>query len=46
MFIFFYDGDSLANEEWDKRSLSGEVKVDEKSIIAYLALELAYKISD
>lgn len=46
MFIFFYAGDSLANEEWDKRSLSGEVKLDEKSRIAYLALELAYKISD
>ena len=46
MFIFFYAGDNLANEEWDIRSLQGEVKLDEKSKIAYLALELASKIDD
>lgn len=46
MFIFFYAGDNLANDTWDKRSLSGEVKLDEKSKIAYLALELAYKIDN
>ena len=46
MFIFFYAGDNLANEEWDIRSLQGEVKLDEKSKIAYLALELAYKIDN
>ena len=45
LFTFFYAGDNLAGNEWDKRSLSGEVKLDEKSRIAYLALELAYKIS-
>lgn len=44
MFIFFYAGDNLASEEWDIRSLQGEVKLDEKSKIAYLALELATKI--
>ena len=46
MFIFFYAGDNLAGEKWDIRSLSGEVKLDEKSKIAYLALELACKIDD
>ena len=46
MFIFFYAGDNLAGENWDKRSLSGDVKLDEKSRIAYLALELGYEISD
>ena len=46
MFLFFYAGDNLAGEDWDIRSLSGEVKLDEKSKIAYLALELAYKIDD
>lgn len=45
LFIFFYAGDSLAGEEWDKRSLSGDIKLDEKSRIAYLALELGCKIS-
>jgi len=45
LFTFFYAGDNLLGDEWDKRSLSGEVKLDEKSRIAYLALELAHKIS-
>ncbi len=45
LFIFFYAGDNLDNEAWDKRSLSGDIKLDEKSKIAYLALELAHKIS-
>ena len=44
LFIFFYAGDSLAGEKYDKRSLSGDIKLDEKSRIAYLALELACKI--
>lgn len=46
LFIFFYAGDNLDLVEWDKRSLSGEVKLDEKSRIALLALELGYKISE
>lgn len=46
LFIFFYAGDNLAGENWDKRSLSGEVKLDDKFRIAYLALELGYKISE
>ena len=44
LFIFFYAGDNLAGEKWDERSLSGDIKLDEKSRIAYLALELACKI--
>ena len=44
LFIFFYAGDSLAGEEWDIRSLSGDIKLDEKARIAYLALELGCKI--
>ena len=46
LFVFFYAGDNLDNEEWDKRSLPGDIKLDEKSRIAYLALELAHKISN
>ena len=45
LFMFFYAGDNLDLPEWDKRSLSGDVKLDEKSRIALLALELGYKIS-
>ena len=44
LFIFFYAGDNLAGEKWDERSLSGDIKLDEKSRIAYLALELGSKI--
>lgn len=44
LFIFFYAGDNLASPVWDKRSLDGLVKLDEKSEIAILALELANKI--
>ena len=45
LFMFFYAGDNLDLPEWDKRSLSGDVKLDEKSRIAILALELGYRIS-
>lgn len=45
LFMFFYAGDNLDLPEWDKRSLSGDVKLDEKSRIALLALELGYEIS-
>lgn len=44
LFMFFYAGDNLAGEKWDERSLSGNIKLDEKSKIAGLALELACKI--
>lgn len=46
LFTFFYAGDNLDLPEWDKRSLSGDVKLDEKSRIALLALELGHKISE
>lgn len=46
IFMFLYAGDSLAGQKWDKRSLSGTVKLDEKSRIAYLALELAAQIGE
>lgn len=46
LFIFFYAGDNLDVPQWDKRSLSGDVKLDEKSRIAILAFELGYKISE
>jgi len=45
LFMYFYAGDNLDLPEWDERSLSGDVKLDEKSRIALLALELGYKIS-
>ena len=45
-FTFFYAGDNLDGDNWDKRSLEGEIKLDEKSRIAYLALEIGYKISE
>lgn len=46
LFMFFYAGDNLDLPEWDKRSLFGDVKLDEKSRIALLALELGHKISE
>lgn len=45
LFMFFYAGDNLDLPEWDERSLSGDVKLDEKSRIAILALELGCRIS-
>lgn len=44
LFMFFYAGDNLAAREYDCRSLSGDVKLDEKAKIAYLALELAVRM--
>lgn len=46
LFMFFYAGDNLDVPEWDKRSLSGDIKLDEKSRIALLALELGIKINN
>lgn len=43
-FEFFYAADNLAAEQWDKRSLSNEARVEEKDRVAILALELATKI--
>lgn len=41
---FFYAADNLDNEDYDKRSLSNEDKVEEKDKIAVIALELAIRI--
>lgn len=43
-FQFLYAADSLANTEWEPRSLSGTVRLDDKEKIATLAFELALKI--
>ncbi len=45
-FQFFYAGDSLAGANWDPRSLSSDKRLDYKSQIALLALELAVKIEE
>lgn len=46
LFIFFYAGDNLDADVWDERSLSGDIKLDEKSKIAYLAFQLGCKIDN
>lgn len=43
-FQFFYGADNLDHSEWQPRSLSGGVRLDEKSRIALLAFELGLKI--
>ena len=43
-FQFFYAGDNLDHSSWQPRSLSGESRLDDKSKIALLALELGLKI--
>ena len=45
VFQFFYAADNLAAEEWDRRSLANDAKMDEKDRIASLACELAHAIS-
>lgn len=45
-FQFFYAGDNLDHSTWQPRSLSGDVKVDEKSKIALLAFELGLRIKN
>ena len=45
-FQFFYAGDNLDHASWDPRSLSGEVRLDDKSRIMFLAFELAARIID
>lgn len=42
---FFYAADNLDSEEWDIRSLSNQLKLEEKDRIAMIALELAVRIS-
>lgn len=43
-FQFFYAGDNLDHSSWDPRSLSGDAKLDDKTKIAFLALELGLRI--
>ena len=43
-FQYLYAGDNLDHQTWDPRSLSGNIKIDEKSKIMFLGLELAIKI--
>lgn len=43
-FQFFYAADNLDGYDWDTRSLSARVKLDEKTKIALLAFELGIKI--
>ena len=43
-FQFFYAGDNLDHSTWEPRSLSGEVRLDDKQRIALLAFELGLKI--
>ncbi len=46
LVTFFYAGDNLDNEYWDKRSLSGSDRVDDKIRVMDLALELASIIEE
>ena len=41
LMTFFYAADNLDNDYWDKRSLSGHEKIDDKILVMELALELA-----
>lgn len=43
-FQFLYAGDNLDHSNWDPRSLSGDVRLDDKQKIALLAFELAARI--
>ncbi len=43
-FQFFYAGDNLDHSSWEPRSLSGDVRLDDKSKIVLLAFELGLKI--
>lgn len=43
-FQFLYAGDNLDHANWDPRSLSGDVRLDDKQKIALLAFELAARI--
>lgn len=46
IFQFFHAADCLDGEKWDKRSLSSDVKFEEKDLYANLAMELAVRISE
>ena len=44
LFQFFYTADCLDGSKWDERSLSDEVKFDEKDFFSKLAIEFAVSI--
>lgn len=44
VFQFFYAADNLDAEQWDKRSLSNDDRLEDKDRVAQLALELAVRI--
>lgn len=44
LFQFLYTADCLDGTKWDERSLSDEVKFDEKDFFSKLAMELALRI--
>lgn len=45
-FQFLYAADNLDHNTWDPRSISGKVKLDDKSKIMFLAFELGLKIME
>lgn len=45
-FQFFYAGDNLDHSTWEPRSLSGDVRLDDKSKIVLLAFELGLRIME
>lgn len=45
-FQYLYAGDNLDYTSWEPRSLSGNIRLDEKTKIALLAFELAAAISE
>ncbi|MBR4979003.1 MAG: nucleoside phosphorylase [Clostridia bacterium] len=45
-FQFFYAGDNLDHSSWQPRSLSGDVRLDDKTKIMLLAFELGLKIME
>lgn len=43
-FQFFYAGDNLDHSSWEPRSIHGNVRLDDKTKIMFLAFELGLKI--
>lgn len=43
-FVFFYAGDNLDNEIWERRSISQETNLEQKKKIPILAIKLANEI--
>ena len=45
-FTFYYAGDNLDSILWEQRSLDGSANLETKKEVPYLALELAYRITN